>query len=186
MSLEILKGAPRGGCDSMAYLKIGEKIIYGSQGIMTLADERYESIGDDKKLYYVLSCEDTATSTLTFVPEDNERLCALIKPLLSKQDLSDALDRFDRENAPEWNENARARQDIFKKILEGDDRTEILGIIHLIRESGKRRIAEGKKNFISDENILKRAEKMLSDEIVLVLGVSAEEAMKMIDKAIDK
>ena len=169
----------------MANLKIGEKIIYGSQGIMTLVDERYESIGDEQKLYYVLSGEDTATSALTFVPKDNERLRALIKPLLSKQALRDALGRFDAGNAPEWNENSRARQDIFKKILEGDDRTKILEIIYLIRESGKKRLAEGKKNFISDENILKRAEKMLSDEIMLVLGVSAEEAMEMIDKAIE-
>ena len=169
----------------MANLKIGEKLIYGSQGIMTLADERYESIGEEQKLYYVLSGEDTATSTLTFVPKDNERLCALIKPLLSKEALFDAFDRFDSGDTPEWPESSRARQDVFKKVLEGDDRTKVLGIIYLIRESGKRRLAEGKKNFISDENILKRAEKMLTDEIMLVLGISAEEAMEMIDKAID-
>ena len=169
----------------MANLKIGEKIIYGSQGIMTLADERYESIGDEEKLYYVLSGADTATAALTFVPKDNERLCALIKPLLSPKALRAALQSFDSSNVPEWNGNSRARQDIFKRVLEGASRTDVLSIIYLIRENGKRRLADGKKNFISDENILKRAEKMLADEIMLVLGVDADEAMEMINKSIE-
>lgn len=170
----------------MANLKIGEKIIYGSQGIMTLVDERYESIGNDKKLYYVLSGEDTATSTLTFVPKDNERLCSLIKPLLSREELRKALESFDCLETPAWSDNSRARHDMFKSVLEGDSRRDVLAIIYLIRESGKRRLAEGKKNFISDENVLKRAERMLADEIMLVLGVSADCAMEMIDRAIDK
>ncbi|MBQ7355878.1 MAG: hypothetical protein IJW66_00610 [Clostridia bacterium] len=34
-------------------------------------------------------------------------------------------------------------------------------------------------------SLLSRAEKMLSDEIMLVLGVSADEAMEKIDKAIE-
>ena len=170
----------------MSSFKIGEKLIYGSQGIMTLSDERYERIGDEDKLYYVLSGDDTATGALTFVPKDNERLTSLMKPLLSREELFSAFGRFDTAELPEWSENSRARQDIFKRVLEGDNRTDILGIIYLIRENGKRRIAEGKKNFISDENILKRAEKMLIDEIMLVLGVDIDEAMDLIDKAIDK
>ena len=108
----------------MSNLKIGEKIIYGSQGIMTLVDERYETIGDAQKLYYVLSGEDTATAALTFVPEDNERLCALIKPLLSAEELDLALNSFDKSAAPAWNESSRQRQDLFKKILESGSRTE--------------------------------------------------------------
>ena len=169
----------------MKKLAVGEKIIYGAQGIMTLTDERYESVGDAQKLYYVLSGEDNATATLTYVPTDNERLVSLIKPLLSRDELLCALDGFDATLVPEWCDNARARQEVFKRVLEGDSRTDVLGIIYLIRENGKRRLAEGKKNFISDENVLKRAEKILATEISIVLGVSEDEAMAMIDKAID-
>ena len=170
----------------MANLKIGEKLIYGSQGIMTLADERYERIGDEDKLYYVLSGDDTATGALTFVPKDNERLTSLMKPLLSRDELFSAFSDFDTKDLSQWSDTSRARQEIFKRVLEGDNRTDILGIIYLIRENGKRRLAEGKKNFISDENILKRAEKILTDEIMLVLGVNADEAKSLIDKAIDE
>lgn len=169
----------------MSTPKIGEKIIYGSQGIMTLTDERYEVIGDEKKLYYVLSGADTATSALTYVPKDNERLCALIKPLLSREELERVLSAFDKSRSPEWNENSRMRQEIFKRTLEGGSRVDILSVIYLIRESGKRRLAEGKKNFLSDENVLKRAEKILSSEISIVFGIDDEEAMKKIDEAIE-
>ena len=170
----------------MSSFKIGEKLIYGSQGIMTVTDERYERIGDDEKLYYVLAGDDTATGALTFVPKDNERLMALMKPLLSREELFAAFGRFDTAELPEWSDSSRARQEIFKRILESDSREGVLGIIYLIRENGKRRLAEGKKNFISDENILKRAEKMLTDEIMLILGIDIDEAMSLIDKAIDK
>ena len=168
----------------MTNLKIGDKVIYGAQGIMTLVDIRYELIGDAQKLYYVLSGAETATEALTFVPTDNERLTSLIKPLLSPSDLRVALSRFTPDSAPEWIESALARQEAFRKILELGERCDILGVIYLIRESGKRRMAEGKKNFISDENILKRAETILASEISLVLGVSTEEAMEMIERAI--
>lgn len=170
----------------MSNLKIGEKIIYGSQGIMTLVDERYETIGDAQKLYYVLSGEDTATAALTFVPEDNERLCALIKPLLSAEELDLALNSFDKSAAPAWNESSRQRQDLFKKILESGSRTDILGIIYLIRECGKRRLAEGKKNFLSDESILKRAENILAAEISIVFDIDEESAMEKINKALEE
>ena len=168
----------------MINLKIGDKVIYGAQGIMTLIDTRYELIGDVQKLYYVLSGAETATEALTFVPTDNERLTSLIKPLLPPDELRGALAGFDTARLPEWLESSRARQEAFRKLLEVGERRDILGIIYLIRESGRRRELEGKKNFISDENILKRAETILASEISLVLGVGAEEAMEIIDKAI--
>lgn len=169
----------------MSNLKIGDKLIYGSQGIMTLTDERYETIGDEKRLYYVLSGADTASAALTFVPKDNEHLASLMKPLLTSEALCEVLAGFDKSSVPAWNDSSRQRQDAFKRILESGSRTDILGVIYLIRENGKRRLAEGKKNFLSDENVLKRAEKILSDEIMLVLGVSADEAMEKINKAIE-
>lgn len=179
------KELPLGAYRTMSRLEIGDKLIYGSQGIMTLTDKRYESIGDEQKLYYVLSGEDTATAALTFVPVDSERLSALMKPLLSKDELLAALSGFDKEKFPEWNESSRARQEYFKKILEGDSRTDVLGMIYLIRESGRRRVAEGKKNFLSDENLLKRAEKILSSEISLVFGIGEDEALEMINRAVE-
>jgi RNA polymerase-interacting CarD/CdnL/TRCF family regulator len=169
----------------MANLNIGDKVIYGSQGIMTLVDCRQEPIGDEMKLYFVLSGVETATEALTFVPTDSERLTALIKPLLSREALGEQLSGFDKSTLPEWLESSRARQESFRKVLELGSRRDILGVVYLIRESGKRRLAEGKKNFISDENILKRAEKILSDEISLVFGITEEEAMKMINNAIE-
>ena len=75
---------------------------------------------------------------------------------------------------------------MFKKILESGSRTDILGIIYLIRECGKRRLTEGKKNFLSDESILKRAEKILAAEISIVFDIDEESAMEKINKALEE
>ena len=116
----------------MAILNIGDKVIYVSQGIMKLVDCRQEPIGDEMKLYYVLSGAETATEALTFVPTDSERLTALIKPLLSREALGEQLSGFDKSTLPEWLESSRARQEAFRKVLELGNRRDVLGVVLLL------------------------------------------------------
>ena len=76
----------------------------------------------------------------------------------------------------DWVKENRARQEYFKKIMESGDRARIVSMIRAINESGQRREAEGKKNFLTDENIKAKAEKLLYTEFSVVLGISEEEA----------
>ena len=68
--------------------QIGDKIIYGAVGVMTIVDIREESIGDISRSYYVLKSTVTNSDSLTFVPTDNERLIAFMHPLLSREELT--------------------------------------------------------------------------------------------------
>ena len=67
--------------------KIGDKIMYGAGGVMTIVDIREESILDISRSYYVLRPTLSKTESLTFVPADNEKLVSAMRPLLTKEEI---------------------------------------------------------------------------------------------------
>ena len=125
---------------------IGDCLVYGASGVMTVVDIREEMIGDDTRKYYVLKPEGVRSESLTFVPVDNERLVALMRPLLTREEIMAAI----REaiSAPDcsWPADNRRRSDVFKEIIESGDRAAMLTMIRTIHRAGLRREEEGKKN----------------------------------------
>lgn len=161
--------------------KIGDNIIYGGNGVMTIVDIREESIGDISRSYYVLRPAVSRSNSLTFVPTDNERLVSSMYSLLTKDEVIELI-KASRDVPPiDWVNENRARQEHFKKIVESGDRLKMFSMIRAIDECGKRREAEGKKNFLADEGIRARAEKLLHSEFSLVLGIPEDEVTTFIE-----
>ena len=162
--------------------QIGDKIMYGAVGVMTIVDIREESIGDTCRSYYVLRPTLSRTESLTYVPVDNERLVSAMQPLLSREEILYLLHNADDLQPINWVNESRARQEYFKKIMESGDRERMISMILAIEENGKRREAEGKKNFISDENLKAKAERLLQSEISVVFGIPEEEVAAFVEK----
>lgn len=155
--------------------QIGDKIIYGAVGVMTIVDIREETIGDISRSYYVLKATLTNSDSLTFVPADNERLVAFMHPLLSKDELAELIRRADKVEPLLWIEGNRQRTEYFKRVMESGDRLSIYAMIRAIDESEQRRISEGKKNFISDEAARQKARKLLNSEISVVFDIPEDD-----------
>lgn len=151
--------------------QIGDKIIYGAVGVMTIVDIREESVGDISRSYYVLRPDLMRSESLTFVPTDNERLVSFMRPLLTKEEIMDFIHSIPSVAPIEWIPENRARQEFFKKVMESGDRTRIVAMINAIDLSERRREAEGKKNFISDDNLRLKAKKLLYSEISTVFDI---------------
>lgn len=162
--------------------KAGDNVIYGANGVMSIVDIREESIGDGVRSYYVLRPISVRSDSFTFVPVDNENLVSLMRPLLSKDEIISEIKRAGELPECEWNIDNRRRADSFKKILESGNRAEILAMVRTIYNAGKRRELEGKKNFLADDMVMKRAEKLIASEISVVLGISEEEVPAFIEK----
>ena len=162
--------------------KIGDNILYGANGVMTIVDIREESIGDVSRKYYVLHPTLLRSESLTFVPADNEKLVSAMRPLLTKDEIM-ALIHGAKDTPPlDWVNENRARSESFKRIMESGDRVKMISMIRAINDSGARREAEGKKNFLSDENAKSKAEKLLHSEFSVVLGIPEEEIPAFIEK----
>jgi CarD family transcriptional regulator len=166
--------------------KIGENVVYGASGVMTVVDIREETVGDNNRSYYVLAPYGSHAPSYTFVPLDNEALVAQMLPLLTKDEIYEILHSYGGCESIEWINENRARSEYFKTIVESGDRARIMAMIDAIMRSGKRRNDEGKKNYLSDENIMRKAEKIVHLEFSLVLGIPEEEIGAFIEREIAK
>jgi CarD family transcriptional regulator len=162
--------------------KIGEDVLYGGGGVMKIVDIREESVGDTARRYYVLSSVGASSGSLTFVPTDNKKLIEQMRPLLTKEEIFAIIHTIDALPTIEWVLDNRVRSERFKTILDSGDRSAVISMMHTIREMGKLRLAEGKKNYLSDENMLKKAEKLIYSEFSIVLGIPEGEIPDFIEK----
>ena len=160
--------------------KIGDRVVYGASGIMTVVDIREERIADVSRAYYVLRPTLLRSESLTFVPADNERLVSLMRPLMPADELLSLLRSADEVQPLEWIEASRQRQEFFKRIMESGDRRQIVAMINAIDESGRRREAEGKKNFLTDETARHKAQRLLYSELAAALNIPEEDVPAII------
>jgi CarD family transcriptional regulator len=159
---------------------IGEKVVYGAMGVMEIVDITEQTVGELARKYYVLKEYASPSASLTYVPVDNAALTSQLQPLLTVDQITEAI-RLAKTTQPiAWVEENRARSEMYKRILATADRAQMLAMIRLVYETGIRREAEGKKNFIADENVMRRAQKNIATEFSLVLGIPESEIFEYI------
>ena len=159
---------------------VGDKIVYGSNGIVEIVDIREESIGDAQRKYYVLKDLRSNFSSQTFVPMDNEKLVGTMRPLLTRDEIMDIISRIKIIPEAVWNDNNRLRTEKFRSVIESGDTEGIIAVIKAIYASGIKRQAEGKKNYLADENLMRKGEKMLYEEFSMVLDIPENEVRDFI------
>lgn len=154
--------------------EIGSLVIYRSEGVCVVSDIREESFGTigEKEKYYILMPVNDEKSTL-FVPLNNEKLCSMIRVLLSADEIMSLCDEL-RDTRFEWIEDNRSRNTYFKDLLSVGDRRDVIVIVNTICDRIKQMNNSGKKVTGTDENTLYRAVKMLYDEFKVTTDISSE------------
>ena len=166
--------------------KIGEYVVYGGNGVMVVVDIKEESFGGVTRSYYVLRDVSSNSESLTYVPTDSAVLVSQMRPLLTKDEVLNVIKNAKDASDCEWAKDNRARTEIFKRILESGDRVKLISMIRTIYNAGLKREAEGKKNFVSDENAKQRAEKLIFSEFSIVLEMPETEVSEFIKKEMNK
>ena len=165
---------------------VGDKVVYGRCGVMTVTDIREESVLGEKKTYYVLHPEGGGETSLTFVPRDNSRLVKMLQPIISSEELYRVIDEVEKAEDLLWIEDSRERNSYFKEIFESGDRKEILLMIRTISSYLSLREGKGKKGYLSDEAMLKKSLKRICDEFSAVMGTGLEETEDFVINRIKK
>lgn len=160
----------------------GERVIYGSNGVMEIVDIREETVGDITRKYYVLRDLNSTQVSHIFVPTDNEKLVSAMRPLLTKEEAMDMIKRIKTIPEAEWKNDNRIRSEKFRKVIESGDRDSVIAVIKAVYENGIKRQEEGKKNYLADENIMRKAEKVIYSELSIVLGIPENEVADFIVK----
>ncbi len=157
--------------------KVGEYVSYKTEGVCVISDIRSECFGAMGKSeeYYILAPIRDMNSTL-YVPVGNKLLTDRMKRLLSAEEIC-ALAEELRSKRLEWIEDSRARNSALRDILTLADRSELIVLVNTLSEKICSLADEGKKHTAGDENIFKRAKKILLDEFSATTDLASEEEL---------
>lgn len=155
----------------------GQTVLYGANGVCRIEEITTRKVGSVKTEYYVLKPVWAESSTL-YVPTGNETLVSRMRYVTIADRLREIL--ADREFKLEWIDNKIERGEYFRGIISRGDCRELIALVRLLHEHSESVSAQGKRLHITDERILREAEKMAGDDAATSLGVTREEALELI------
>lgn len=160
--------------------QIGDKVRYGTEGVCSIVEIQEMKVGRVKSKYYVLRPIFRESATV-YVPLDNERLVGRMRPVLSQQELETLLTGAD--DAPlAWIDDPTERKDCFSKLLSDGSSADLLGVACLLWKKRQQLNAAGRRMRSSDEQLLRDAEKLLTDEVALALALPRQEVPAYLHK----
>lgn len=159
--------------------KPGDLVLW-STGVMKIADIREESYFGTLRTYYVLINPKSKSDSETLIPTDNGELVSKMRPLLPRDELLRVISEAKKLPPEKWIAGSRARAEAYNKIILSGDRGRLITMIRAIGEASTARRAEGKKSFVSDDNLRRKAEKLLFSEVSAVCGIPEEQAADLI------
>lgn len=154
-------------------------VVYGKTGVCRIEDRRvmeFSTPGGEE--YYVLSPASDPRS-FVYVPCQNEQLVARIRPLLTKPEIDTLLAEACQQPL-EWPEDKAERQIIFREMLSGGDRAQLLRLIRCLYQKRQEKIGAGKRLSSSDETLLQECVRLLEQEFSFSLGLTRSQVVEYI------
>lgn len=159
-------------------LKIGEIFLYGENGICKVDDIVERTLRNESKKYYVLKPVFSGGSTI-FIPIDNESLQSRLYSTLTKKEI-ESFPSIAKGEKPVWITNDNERSDFFTKVILSCNRKELIKMLKSIHEHKLELKEKGKHLRAADERFMKKAEKMLKEEVALVMQIPIESVISYI------
>ena len=149
--------------------KIGTYVLYGKTGVCLIKEQTVMGGGT----YYVLSPISDSRSSV-YVPCDNETLVARMRPLLTREEIDCLLSDADEVKLA-WVDDRNERGMLYRTVLSGGDRKELVRLLCCLMRKKQERIAIGKRLSTMDENTLQECVRLVQEEFSMVLGIAARE-----------
>lgn len=160
--------------------QVGEKVVYGSHGVCTIAELEIKSIDRQKVQYYVLEPMEQPGARY-YVPTEKPAAVAKLSPLLSRHELDHILlDRTIPDGT--WIKDENQRKQYYRDLIGSSNRVAILAMIRALRAHKSEQLAQGRKFHLCDENFLRDAEKLLCFEVAVVLDLPLSDAAQYMEK----
>lgn len=148
---------------------INERIHYGGSGVCVIQEITTMRFGRTRERYYVLKPVYQNASVI-YVPVDNAQLVAKMRPVLSRAEVDALIDSMP-EIPTAWEEDPQARKLTFDNLLHSNECRSLIVIIKTLNAHKERRQADGKTLHVSDETILREAQRLLYDEFAGALNI---------------
>lgn len=153
--------------------QIGDQVVYGSHGVCRIVGLEQRRVDRKNVEYYALEPLEQAGARF-YVPTQNQAAVAKIRAVITAQEL-EALLRSDSVRQNCWIADEGQRKNRYRELLGSGDRAALLSMVGTLYRHKEQQAAVGRKFHLCDENFLRDAEKLLSGEFSLVLGMDPRE-----------
>ena len=164
--------------------QIGEKIIYGSNGVCIVEDIKMIAVPrtDEEKAYYIIKpmfqeCRISA-------PVDTKMF---MRPMISVEEAQALIDGLPLVDAqPYFNTALRQLQDYYEKQMASHDCNDLAAMLIALYRKREQMLSQKRKFGAIDERYMKRAEELLFGELAVVLEVTKADVRKMVNDRLGK
>ena len=161
---------------------VDDYIMYGKTGVCKVVDITNEKfINGDKRKYYILS-PIYNNDTVIKIPLDNDKVP--MRKVISKDDMTSLINDIPNMEIL-WIDDEKKRIAQFETMLKSGQCEELIKLIKSIKFSKKYARSIGKKLEQPDRDIMKEAERLLTEEFAIILNVYPNEASSYILSQID-
>ena len=162
--------------------KVNDTILYGTQGVCRITEICDKDMGAGLQPYYVLAPVYQNNAKI-FVPVGNEVLAARMRRIISPEEINDLIRAIPDEETVWINDDITRRQK-YQEMISSGDRLKLVSLIKTLYLEQEKRKEQGKKLHQADEQIFRRAETLLYNELALVLDIKPEQVVPFLNEQI--
>lgn len=153
--------------------QVGDTVLYGVHGVCRIIGMEERKIDRRIVRYYVLQPKDQSSARF-LVPAGNPAVAAKLRPLLSKKALEELI-RSEHTQSETWIPDENQRKQHYRELISSGDRAALIRMVATLHGHKAAQAAAGRKFHLCDENFLRDAQRLLSAEFSLVLGIAPEQ-----------
>lgn len=158
--------------------EIGDKVVYGSHGVCCVMGSE-ERTADRKKMTFLVLEPVQKDGSRYMVPTHNPTAMGKLKRILTKEEM-DVLFHSESVHRNGWIQNENERKQTYRELIGSGDREGLMCMVHTLYGHRAAQIEAGRKCHLCDENFLRDAEKLLSSEVSVVMGIEPVQARQYI------
>lgn len=161
--------------------QVGDLVMYGSTGVCRVEDVGHpEGISDKEKLYYTLA--PVYDKEVIYTPVDTK---AFMRPVMSRTDAEQLIDRIPEiPEELENNRDIRMQSEKYRACLSTHENEDLIRLIKVVHRKNHRSMKAGRHMGSTDQQYMKRAEKLLYGELSVALGIGFDQVQPYIQKRI--
>lgn len=158
---------------------LGDKIVYGSDGVFTVSEYASSPIDkNDTRQYYVLRPVHGPAGNIIMTPVDNER--AKMRPVMSREEVLKLIDAMPSVEILAV-EREKNRRDIYRATLDAANAESLVKIIKTVAMRREELAKIKKRPSESDNDYEKKAKHCLYGEISVALEIPIADVERFIE-----
>lgn len=154
--------------------QLGDRVVYGIHGVCVVKEQEQRKV--DRKLVTYLVLEPVGQEGARFlVPTHNALAMAKLSPILTPEGLESLLeDPAGKQDG--WIDDENRRKQLYRELIGSGNRLKLVQMIRSLHRHKRALAANGKRCHLCDENFLRDAERLLINEITIVLNTTPDQA----------